>query len=714
MTTIAACRTCGHDPGNQEAHMRSIASDVESPYPGSGDPTPTSTWLALSGCPITDEVLEWPPDLFALTDVILDHTQAYRFVFSPPGDVPWPPDRFANWAEAVEDAGRDWSGWVENHQGAVPDLLAQEWSIFREHVEMPLEHLAEGRESRMCEALLTLHAVADEACAGLGVPLGRSDEKGCVYRARGRELLARTGSLARIHPHLLRVLPKVRTSPNGTSLGSFSRYACVHRPGAEVRWSKIPARHRGTDPQAEYANVLLLPWPLRVRESDFRPVEGSVRRLTNEPFGYFEFAPAEGLDLDLVDRTILAAQDEVGGVDVVVLPESAVDEGDLDDLEAVLDRHGVTMLMTGVRQSAPQPGRMPGNWVHIGVSPILEKSAALTGLTREQWFHVRQNKHHRWSLDESQIYQYHLGGALHPHILWWEAMDVARRAVQFVELGEELTLVCLVCEDLAQHDDVAEVVRSVGPTLVFTPLLDGPQLTSRWAARYASVLADDPGSAVATLSAYGMVQRSQPRGLATSPVVGLWKDPVRGIREAPLEAGAHGILLTICGDRALRRTADSRPPIDNSIHYFDVAVHQIHAAAAPSGSRPSQIDPPLPPALEVEELTILTGWAQAVAETLAYAPERVFGLVTDARPGGRWRAALKIAEPSPQLSEAIDVIDQIVRTSAPPSGSPTLDALIAAASEDRPGETNLARLVRGVLRSTLEQRRTRQAREADR
>lgn len=694
--------------------MSSIASDVGSPYPGSGDPTPASTWLALSGCPITDEVLEWPPDLFALTELILDHSQAYRFVLSPPGDVTWPPDRFASWAEAVEDAGRDWSGWVENHQGAaVPDLLAQEWSIFREQVGMPLEHLAEGRDWRMCEALLTLHAIADEACAGLGVALGRSDEKGCVYRARGRELLARTGSLARIHPQLVRVLPKVNTSPNGTALGSFSRYACVHRPGAEVRWSKIPARHRGTDPQAEYANLLLLPWPLRVRESDFRPVEGSVRRLSDEPFGYFEFAPAERLDLDLVDRTILAARDEVASVDVVVFPESAVDEGDLDDLEALLDRHGVTMLITGVRQRAPQQGRLAGNWVHIGVSPVLEKGAALPSSTREQWFHVRQNKHHRWSLDESQIYQYHLGGALHPHIRWWEAMDVARRTVQFIELGEELTLVCLVCEDLAQNDDVAEVIRSVGPTLVVTPLLDGPQLTSRWAARYASVLADDPGSAVATLSAYGMVQRCRPRGQASSLVVGLWKDPVRGTREVPLEAGAHGILMTICGDRALRRTADSRQPIDNAIHYFDVAVQQIHAATARSESQPFQIAPPLPRALEVDELTILTGWAQAVAETLAYAPERAPGLLADAHPGAPWRTALKIAEPSPQLSEAIDIIDQIVRAGAPPGGQPTFDATIAAAGEDRPGEAELTGLVRRVLRSTLEQRRTRQAREAD-
>jgi hypothetical protein len=34
-------------------------------------------------------------------------------------------------------------------------------------------------------------------------------------------------------------------------------------------------------------------------------------------------------------------------------------------------------------------------------------------------------------------------------------------------------MVSLVCEDLAQIDDVAELIRSVGPTVVITPLLDG-------------------------------------------------------------------------------------------------------------------------------------------------------------------------------------------------------------------------------------------------
>src|SRR5262249_4014209 len=151
----------------------------------------------------------------------------------------------------------------------------------------------------------------------------------------------------------------------------------------------------------------------------FRPLDGSVQRLANEPFGFFEFAPSEGLDLDLVDRTLVAALEEVDSVDCVYLPECAVEEGEIDDLEALLDRHSVPFLIAGVRQCCERPGRLAGNWVHFGVSPRLETGGRPLSSTPEQWFHIRQNKHHRWSLDEAQIYQYHLGGALHPHVRWW-------------------------------------------------------------------------------------------------------------------------------------------------------------------------------------------------------------------------------------------------------------------------------------------------------
>jgi hypothetical protein len=156
------------------------------------EPTAASTWRTVTESPITDEILEWPPDLFALTHVILECAEAYRFVLSPPNGSEWPPARFASWADAVHEAPRQWGAWVEDRHGALPDLLVQEWSVFCERAGMPLEQLAEGQDSRMCEALLTLHAVLDEACAGLGVALHASDGTGCIYRARGRELLART------------------------------------------------------------------------------------------------------------------------------------------------------------------------------------------------------------------------------------------------------------------------------------------------------------------------------------------------------------------------------------------------------------------------------------------------------------------------------------------------------------------------------------------
>src|SRR5215467_3184357 len=357
------------------------------------EPTLASTWQAVAGSPLNDQFLEWPADLFALTNVILERSEAYRFALSPSNGLEWPPARFPNWSEAVEETGQQWSLWVEDRQGPIPGLLAEEWSVLREREEMPLEHLAQGVDSRMCEALLTLHAIADEACAGLGIPLETSRGKGCVYRARARELLARTGSLARIPSHFLRVLPKVGTALNGSSLRSFSRYACVQGPEVDVRWHKLPARRIGTDPGARHANMLLLPWPLRVRESDFRPLEGSVQRLANEPFGFFEFVPAESLDLDLLDRVLIAAREEVNSVDVVVFPESAIDQEEIRPLEELLHRHGVSFVHAGVRERPREAGRLPGNWLHTGFSPNLEKGAAVLGAPGRPWFHIRQNKH---------------------------------------------------------------------------------------------------------------------------------------------------------------------------------------------------------------------------------------------------------------------------------------------------------------------------------
>jgi hypothetical protein len=662
--------------------------------------TLASTWEGAAGVPATDELLDWPPDVFAFANVLLDRSEAFRFALTPIEE--WPPRRYPGWVGLVEEAAREWSAWTEDGRSTPPELVHDVWGAVRERADSPLEELAEGRDLRLCESLLTLHAVADEACAGLGIALDTADATGSLYRARGRELLARTGSMARIDPRLLRVLPKVRTPPTGRP--AFSRYACIQGPGIAARWHKVPTRHRGSDLQSEYATMLLLPWPLRVRASDFRPLAEPVHRPAKEPYGFFEFAPAEGLDFDLLDGVLRAAREEAGSVDVVCLPESAVDERELDDLETLLHEHGVAALQTGVRQHAPQAGGFRGNWVHIGINPGFEKGPASHDAGRAEWFHIRQDKHHRWSLDDAQIYQYHLGGVLHPGIRWWEAMDVPRRAIHFVEVAE-LTLVALVCEDLAQNGHVAELIRSVGPTVVIAGLLDGPQLNSRWAARYASVLADDPGSAVLTLTSYGMVQRCRPHRRDASRVVAMWKDPSRGVREIPLEAGAQAVLLTVCMDRATRRSADGRWPVDNGTACFDVAVHQIDATTVATRSS-SPLPRTAPPrALEGDDLTILSGWAEAVAEALAHDPARTAAVLADARSDASWRPAMRLAPPTGRLADAIDALRRLVLA----NGAATYDGMLAAAGQQPQDEEPLDRMVRRALLSMLEERQTRRS-----
>jgi hypothetical protein len=397
----------------------------------------------------------------------------------------------------------------------------------------------------------------------------------------------------------------------------------------------------------------------------------------------------------------------------VCLPESAIAEDELAPLEALLESHGVASLATGVRRRRSRLDEFPDNWVHWGLSPQLEKgrSRPLEGFGTG-WFHVRQNKHHRWSLDAGQIYQYHLGGELHPAMRWWEAVNVPPRVLHFIEFGEGFTVVVLICEDLAQNDEVADLIRAIGPTGIVTPLLDGPQLASRWSARYASVFADDPGSAVLTLSAWGLVDRCRPRGLDAAHVVGLWKDPSNGFNEIPLESGAQGILLTACVSPAQRGSNDGRRPVQNAVDLYAVGQHQIRPAATGSqdGAPVRQLSDPAP--MNVDDLTILCGWAEAVAEALAYAPGRVATVLSEAAAGSPWRATLGLNEPSDPLRKAIQLMDDVVSNTA--AASDHLDAILAAVSDDiASADDALTGLVRRVLLAALELREGRRRHEED-
>jgi hypothetical protein len=102
--------------------------------------------------------------------------------------------------------------------------------------------------------------------------------------------------------------------------------------------------------------------------------------------------------------------------------------------------------------------------------------------------------------------------------------------------------------------------------------------------------------------------------------------------------------------------------------------------------------------LEAVELTILTGWAQAVAEALSASPDHLNAILDDARAGARWRRQFRLAEPSAGLASALEDLAGMVD-----SGIPTVEAVPAGMDERSPGG-DYADLVRGVLCSKLEGR----------
>jgi hypothetical protein len=316
------------------------------------------------------------------------------------------------------------------------------------------------------------------------------------------------------------------------------------------------------------------------------------------------------------------------------------------------------------------------------------------------WRHVSQHKHHRWRLDSSQISQYHLAGALDPSMSWWEAIAIPRRSLQVVDEGV-VTIVPLLCEDLARLQPVTELVRSIGPSAVITLLLDGPQLASRWTARYAGVLADDPGSAVCTLSSYGMVRRCRPPGYPTSNVVALWKDPSGGLTEIALDDGAHAVLIVTNAETGDRHTADGRHHTGSQVGFTLAAVLPIRADASGHAAEAREAEARTwslgLPRLDERELSKATSWAEAVAEAAVISSDAVVAALEDAT-DAKWRHTLHLRPPTHLFESAIAAL----RRELPEA--PDLAALSGAAERLRSSPQPSAVVAGTVLLTALEQR----------
>ena len=613
-----------------------------------------------------EEFLLWPPDLFAFTSQILSITGAYHLVISPPRcesksqKTVWPPvDDWAKptWAEYVRQVGWDWrllfkktfslkelasckdvnnphrlkeiherAGWpvkrkdgFEWHEGTwVPQEVGERWLAVFTRMSPPFQGNVEDilcnedparDESDLLnnweafKALITLHAIADEACMGWGLsrdPLILKENN--HYRVSeeddtspnppaeyASERLSQAGTLATINDQRCRVLPKRHTPRVGITLRSLTSNLAYHRSSVDVKWraedkttNNLMNRMRQGD---KTFSILLLPWPLEIRALHFKRASKAADALSMnmEEYGLFSYCPDKKPPIvfeKMLTEALEGALRETDSVDMVVLPECALSQDEIDDFESVIGRpkYKVSSYVAGVRESPESAGkrRFSDNMVYFKMGDCGKGKQAVVSYPAPEPGEI-QYKHHRWKLDRFQITNYSLGHVLSPHKEWWEAIKIRRRKVTFINVGRELTICPLICEDLARQDPIADLIRTVGPSLVITILMDGPQKKDRWSARYASVLSEDPGSAVIALTSFGMVERWRHPYQPPSRVVALWNDGNGFEREIELEDGAIGILLSLSVHGKKEPTADGRVEQYATNTVTLGGIHQIRA-----------------------------------------------------------------------------------------------------------------------------------------
>lgn len=516
----------------------------------------------------------WPPNVFALTSMLLEGSGAYRCAVSPPAGQQWPPS--TNWEARVRREASTWIRWALRLRSGSPARLKAHGEVLKGSLGSVASSI--DADWSVCTAVLELHAMADEACAGVGIPVAPKPTAGdsttfetFVYRANAR--LGARGTLADVDPGVVRVLPKLRTPQVGITLRSLSQHITAHATEVDIFWEFHETLCSEED---ERINLLVLPWPKVVEARSFKEKEGDLDNMDPKAFGFFAYDPPAPFDRDAIVSLVKAATKVATDVHGVILPECAVPEAELNSLQAELGPLGVKLLIAGAYGDKK-------NYAHLGVA----------ARHRQTWLPFVQNKHHRWCVDAGQIRQYNLGAVLHPSRRWWEYIDINRRELRFVTANGWLTLCHLICEDLARQDPVAPIIRGVGPSLIIALLMDGPQLEQRWPGRYATVFADDPGSSVLSITSVGMSERSRPPGREPSRVVGLWKDRSRGVEELKLDRDADALLLSLCANWRAEWSADGRSDGEATSELVLSAVEQIRMPATSSVSS-SPMSPPEP------------------------------------------------------------------------------------------------------------------------
>lgn len=511
----------------------------------------------------------WPPDAFAISATLVNHTGCYADErYSTTGSA----DYFFT-SEVSNEMRVDGSKWAEHpfpHDQAI-ESVHEYWKCILDNSDKDLSDVKLPADHQLCDALIALMLLADEASVGIGFydPDEPQALSYFIYKEHLETLEGKPPTIRKLSPDSkaplassltwmadpieVVVQPKSRTPQVGCTLRSLSHHLSLLPQTKEVttRWLYGPLQRTQTEDPLSF---LLVPFPFQLDSNSFVPAD----KLSGLSGRFFDIRQdwLKNDDADLSSEDIAgfliglikSAKKETRRVDGLVLPEGALSADHAKEVaHRLTEQSELQLFVSGISLSQRDSRKLPRN----AVASFLFSDNRIYA----PWY---QSKHHRWKLDGGQIRRYHLGGALDYRYSWWEQIDISNRVCHFYGFRHGACMATLICEDLARVDPVQTALRAIGPNLIIVLLMDGPQLERRWPGRYATVLADDPGSAVLTLTSLGMVRRSRMPGEKERREIALWKEPGGEAKELSLPDGCHGLLVTLSQSWETNYTLDGR------------------------------------------------------------------------------------------------------------------------------------------------------------
>jgi hypothetical protein len=503
----------------------------------------------------------WPVDLFAVVGSIIDRSGCYTMASPDRADLGLHEIRLLE----IGNCAAVWNGAFNSPPEPVQSLWAD---LAGQFAGMKVSEISKNLP--LVSKLLVLFGIADEASAGIGWDVDPKEASQRMFASLAfagisssdpadRLPYAGKSMCVMVPPDQAIVLPKSITSSVGCTIRSLSHHLALLPPVSvlEPEWilSSITPASSAT---SERLRLLLVPFPFTIHADSFK-LSSAQQQLGKSKLPAYFSLEQRWLDVDgvpltgerlangLIQPLIDAAKQETGEVpNGIVLPECALSSKLAGELVQALAASGIEFLITGVLDTTPD-----GKQFNRALTFSFQENGTVAM--------AEQNKHHRWRLDRTQTERYALDfDPSADNNQWWEDIDVSSRRLPFFGLRKDMSLVTLICEDLARTDPAMPAIRAVGPNLVIALLMDGPQLAVRWPGRYATVLAEDPGSAVLSFTCAAMVDRSNWREAKPARSIGLWRDGRGATQEIGLPDGALGVVLSLQSRPKHQTTLDGR------------------------------------------------------------------------------------------------------------------------------------------------------------